>query len=589
MKQQKRVHLQYVVRNEVEHDPEQREHYRAVVPPLFQVTDDQGQVWCEYPVRTPVRPAAGLTWLWPGRIASGQLTVIEGTPGDGKSAVALDWAARVTRGAPFPHVAGAEPVPPASPGPGKVLLVTMQDGFEGTRERLLAQGADPENVCWEMLVEGTTEDVKKCLGQRTVDLPFDIPMLEQELTDQPSIRLVVVDPLCDFCSKPAQVAKVLEKLRNIAASYQVAIVVTLPAEVRFDASGQLRVTSRFRTEAARAVWCVATDPRNADRRLLIPRRTNRFALPQGLAFQIDEQGLRWEETRSIRPRDPLGWEQTICESLTALLRAGPQPAADLWEKLLHRGFSRKQIRAMVVRLGIEIRKKPGYGREGGWEWYLPGFEEEATETTTVEVAAVAREREVEATDLSGKEAALAGTQSEVDAAFETARQHVATQAQTPEVAVEVALPDAPAPAIEPNSQNRNSLENTAGNATTVVVASYATDRDVEATEVSPANRSLTGDDSGRDAAVEAALPHVSAKAQTTEVAVDTALPDAPAPANAPNSENRNSLENVGEKRGDDEGHEHVSLWMLAPREFFADGKFGGPLSRVKVCTAEDQA
>jgi len=41
-------------------------------------------------------------WLWPGRVPSGKLTLVAGDPGLGKSLVALDIAARVTRGLPWP-------------------------------------------------------------------------------------------------------------------------------------------------------------------------------------------------------------------------------------------------------------------------------------------------------------------------------------------------------------------------------------------------------------------------------------------------------------------------------------------------------
>ena len=43
-------------------------------------------------------------WLWPNRIPLGQLTLIAGYPASGKTSIALDIAARVSRGAPTPDV-----------------------------------------------------------------------------------------------------------------------------------------------------------------------------------------------------------------------------------------------------------------------------------------------------------------------------------------------------------------------------------------------------------------------------------------------------------------------------------------------------
>ena len=56
-------------------------------------------------------------WLWHKRIPIGKVTLLCGDPGLGKSLVALDMAARVTSGAPFPAPPcsnGSQP--PALPG-----------------------------------------------------------------------------------------------------------------------------------------------------------------------------------------------------------------------------------------------------------------------------------------------------------------------------------------------------------------------------------------------------------------------------------------------------------------------------------------
>ncbi len=47
-----------------------------------------------------------LRWLWPGHVPLGKVTLLIGDPGRGKSLLALDMAARVTRGAAWPDQAG---------------------------------------------------------------------------------------------------------------------------------------------------------------------------------------------------------------------------------------------------------------------------------------------------------------------------------------------------------------------------------------------------------------------------------------------------------------------------------------------------
>ena len=47
-------------------------------------------------------PAQPVEWLWPDQIPIGKVTLLVGDPGSGKSLVALDIAARVSRAAPWP-------------------------------------------------------------------------------------------------------------------------------------------------------------------------------------------------------------------------------------------------------------------------------------------------------------------------------------------------------------------------------------------------------------------------------------------------------------------------------------------------------
>ena len=46
--------------------------------------------------------AVDVDWLWPGRIALGKLTLLAGDPGNGKSLLTIDAAARVSCGRPWP-------------------------------------------------------------------------------------------------------------------------------------------------------------------------------------------------------------------------------------------------------------------------------------------------------------------------------------------------------------------------------------------------------------------------------------------------------------------------------------------------------
>ncbi|PYT27616.1 MAG: hypothetical protein DMG58_20010 [Acidobacteria bacterium] len=78
-------------------------------------------------------------WLWDGRIPLGKITILDGDPGLGKSALTLDIAARITTGSPMPD---------GSPGVdgGVVVLNAEDDEADTIVPRLMAMNADLTRV-----------------------------------------------------------------------------------------------------------------------------------------------------------------------------------------------------------------------------------------------------------------------------------------------------------------------------------------------------------------------------------------------------------------------------------------------------------
>ncbi len=138
-----------------------------------------------------------IRWLWPGRLAVGKLTLLDGDPGLGKSVLYCDLAARMTSGRPWPGEEDRHPASADESGRG-VVIVTCEDGLADTiRPRLEEAGADLSRVVVVQTVpvwiEARDGEPGKW-GERVPTLPDDLPLVE-EAAARVDAGLLVIDPL----------------------------------------------------------------------------------------------------------------------------------------------------------------------------------------------------------------------------------------------------------------------------------------------------------------------------------------------------------------------------------------------------------
>ena len=125
-----------------------------------------------------IAPAA-VNWLWPGYLARGKLSLLDGDPAMGKSLLTLDLMARLTRGAALPDGS-------PSPGPTTCAILSAEDDYADTiRPRAEAAGADLSRL------------VIPDLGGRPARFPNDLPALEELIVER-GVELLVIDPLMAF-------------------------------------------------------------------------------------------------------------------------------------------------------------------------------------------------------------------------------------------------------------------------------------------------------------------------------------------------------------------------------------------------------
>jgi hypothetical protein len=329
-----------------------------------------------------VRPRV-VEWLWPQRWPLGKLSIVSGDPGLGKSFLALDAAARLSRGRPWPD---QTPAPKAA-----TLLLTAEDGLDDTvHPRVRAMGGNAE------LIHAIT-GCRRAGRERWFSLGADLELLEP-LVARHRPALVVIDPVTAYLGKDTDshvdtdVRHVLAPLAAFAARHHLAVV----AVMHLNKGAQLKAIYRIGgsigfVAAARSVFAVVADPKDPARKLLAPVKMNLAPLPPALAFRIVGGGpdalLEWEAA-------PVG-----LVDLDAMLRGGPEEGAAAGERRRAvddaEGFLRQLLRDGPVRFGdvAAARKAAGIGERtldeakarlgvrsvkqqfsGHWEWVLPGAE-----------------------------------------------------------------------------------------------------------------------------------------------------------------------------------------------------------------------
>lgn len=196
-----------------------------------------------------IRPKP-VRWLWDERLPLGELVLIAGREGVGKSTRAYQLAADVSRGALPGEFAGK---------PRGVLIAATEDSWEHTIvPRLMAAGADLSRV-YRVEVETATG---VHLG---LSLPRDIPALKG-LAVEYEIGLMLLDPLMSRLGKldthkDAETRMALEPLVSLAHSAKLTII----GLIHHNKSGSddplsMIMGSKAFTAVARAVFTVMIDP-----------------------------------------------------------------------------------------------------------------------------------------------------------------------------------------------------------------------------------------------------------------------------------------------------------------------------------------
>ena len=347
------------------------------------------------PIRKPrlldlsnVSPTA-IRWLWPGRFALGRLSSITGRPGDGKSLLSIDMAARLTTGFGWPD---GTPCPT-----GSVLFVACEDDPADTiRPRLDAAGADVSKV---KILEGVDAIDPKTGKFREVPFTLqDVEAMESALKEMGDCKLVVIDPVGSYLGggtdshRDNEVRGVLAPIAKLAEKYGVAVIIVIHTrKSTAQYADDMALGSRAFTGIVRTSWHLMADQENKELRLLLPGKNNLSKASSGLAFRIETNHhlsvpapqIIWEAGTVDKHADDLLAElnaqnkpgpdadaqHTASTWLSETLADGPRLAKELFDEWKNgKSGSERTLKRAKQSLGVEAYRKE---IPGPWWWRLP--------------------------------------------------------------------------------------------------------------------------------------------------------------------------------------------------------------------------
>jgi putative DNA primase/helicase len=320
-----------------------------------------------------------IAWLWRGWVPQGELTIIDGDMGTGKSQITIDLAARVSRGWQMPP-APRKPFDGNGRRPANVIILSSEDEARTTiRPRFDVADGDPERI----LVLDTTDSEKPPMM-----FPSDLPRLE-ELIVKHSARLVVVDPFYGFldgkvdANTDHKIRGPLRGLSDIAHRTRAAIILTRHLNKKQDTDPLYRGGGSVAVAAhCPCAIILGRDPANRDTRIMAANRIKHVKPAASLAYDIEEKRhpnggmssrVEWQGETELEAKDILNQTRQkgrpskmgeYVEYIRELLADGKELPSDNLMKSVMRKFGIGESTCKAARKQAGVRsKKQGFQGE----------------------------------------------------------------------------------------------------------------------------------------------------------------------------------------------------------------------------------
>ena len=361
----------------------------APAGPAVSLTNDRSMIQAADTRTVKIRCASDIkpqpiTWLWPGWVPAGKLTILAGAAGTGKTTLALGLAAVLTAGGTWPDGSTCK-------RKGNVLVWSSEDVADDTLvPRLIASGADLSRCHF---IEGITENGESV----PFDPAQDIPELHRAVAAIGGVSLLLIDPIVSAVAgdmhRANDVRRSLQAVVDFAEAHQCAVIgITHFAKGGAGKAPQDRVIGSQAFGALARMVLVTAKEEDGARRVLARAKSNIAPDDGGVSYSlgmktivggIEATHAVWEGTIIGTAREILGevehdedeggdnpgdLQKMLVDMLTD--NGGKMPAKMVKAEVSDAGYSWTSAMRIKAKLGIESAKEPG-SKTSGWNWYLP--------------------------------------------------------------------------------------------------------------------------------------------------------------------------------------------------------------------------
>lgn len=303
--------------------------------------------------------AEEVKWLWFPMIPYGKLTIVQGDPGDGKTTLILNIAAKLSRGEGLDE--NMKPTEPIN-----IIYQTAEDGLADTvKPRLEMAGAD----CERIMVIDESEKSLSMIDERL-----------EEAIIKTNAKLLILDPIQAYLgggmdmNRANEARDMTKKLGALAEKYKCAIVLIGHMNKASGNKAAYRGMGSIDFFAvARSVLLVGRVEGEPNIRVVVQIKNNLAQFGHPKAFELMESGFRWLGDYEITADEVLGGiapKANKLEQAKQMLRelaetSNVVQSNEIFDMVDEQGISKRTLENAKKELGIRAKKV-----NNSWYWEL---------------------------------------------------------------------------------------------------------------------------------------------------------------------------------------------------------------------------